>query len=444
MIGKNVGERLRELRQQRGVAVSRIPGPGLPEEEVKTIERDARDPDVAELRILSERLDCPPAFPGHGITDQQVTDLYARMGRAETALRAREVQEAGQELARLGAEPALEFLPDLRRRVGYGSARALEATGNWPAAIEQLRTLLEEACSARAEIAAALADAEVEFREQRISIALVLCRCHREAGELQAAVRVGEEALDREEPLGWTDRLVELASTLLAAYIERGDRERMTQFATQLLEEADRLGSPRAIVAASWNSAVVAHVLGDFLEADHLSNRAIRLQATLDDPLEVGRLRMCMAEYALRYALEDIGIEKVDRMLTTAHAELVAASAHPGDIASCLLSLARVDLLRGRPEQALDRGLKTVERLAGMVGPVAVEAHQLLAQVYQALGRVEEAVVAQTGAARELERMKALRRASEAWMAVADLYDGAGQPDQRHAALRQALTCVEL
>lgn len=64
MIGKNVGERLRELRQQRGVAVSRIPGPGLPEEEVKTIERDARDPDVAELRILSERLDCPPLSRG--------------------------------------------------------------------------------------------------------------------------------------------------------------------------------------------------------------------------------------------------------------------------------------------------------------------------------------------------------------------------------------------
>ena len=111
---------------------------------------------------------------------------------------------------------------------------------------------------------------------------------------------------------------------------------------------------------------------------------------------------------------------------------------------SCLLSLARVDLLRGRPERALDRGLKTVERLADVVGPVAVEAHQLLAQVYQALGRVEEAVVAQTGAARELERMKALRRAWEAWMAVADLYDGAGRPDQRHAALRQALACAEL
>ena len=89
MIGKSMGERLRELRRQRGMAVSQIPGPGLPEEEVKTIERDARDPDVAELRILPERLSRPLAFPGHGITDQQVADLYARMGRAETALRAR-------------------------------------------------------------------------------------------------------------------------------------------------------------------------------------------------------------------------------------------------------------------------------------------------------------------------------------------------------------------
>jgi tetratricopeptide (TPR) repeat protein len=444
VIGKSVGERLRALRRQRDMTVQQVAGAGLPEEEVEAIERDARAPDAAELRTLAERLGCSLAFMAHGITDRQVAGLRARMDRAEAALHAGAVQEAGQEFARLGAEPALGFLPDLRRRVGYGSALALEAVGNRSAAIEQLETLLEEACSVRAETAAVLADAEVEFREQRISIALALCRCHREMGELQAAVRVGEEALDREEPLGWTDRLVELASTLLAAYIERGDRERMTQFATQLLEEADRIRSPRAIVAASWNSAMVSYILGDPLEADHLSNRAIRLQATLDDPLKVGRLRMCMAVHALLHAVDDIDIEKVDRMLTQAHAELVAASAHPGDIASCLLSLARVDLLRGRPERALDRGLKTVERLAGVVGPVAVEAHQLLAQVYQALGRLEEAVVAQTGAARELERMKALRRASEAWMAVADLYDGAGQPDQRHAALRQALECAAL
>lgn len=444
MIGKSVGERLQALRQQRDMTVPQLSGPELPEEEVKAIERDVRDPDAAELRILAERLDCSPAFLGQGITDRQVAVLYSRTDRAEAALRAGEVRKAGQELARLGAEPALGFLPDLRRRVGYGSALALEAADNRPAAIEQLRTLLEEACSVRAETAAALADTEVELREQRISIALALCRCHCEVGEVQAAVQVGEEALEREEPLGWTDRLVELASTLLAAYIERGDRERMTQFATELLEEADRIRSPRAIVAASWNSAIVAHILGDLLEADHLSNRAMRLQATLDDPLAAGRLRMCMAEYALQHAPEDLDIEKIDRMLTTAYGELTAASAHPSDIASCLLSLARLDLLRGRPDRALDRGLKTVEQGVELVGPVAVEAHQLLAQIYQALGRVEEAVAAQTEAARELERMEALRRASEAWIAVADLYDGAGRPEQGHAALRRALACAAL
>ena len=173
---------------------------------MKTIERDARDSDVAELRILSERLDCPPAFPGTGSPTSR-WPICTRGRVARRRLCAGEVEEVRAGFARLGAEPALEFLPDLRRRVGRGSARALEVTGNWPAAIEQLRTLLEEACSARAEIEAALADVEVEFREQRMLIALRLCRCHREAGELQAAIQVGEEALDREEPrdgpTGW-------------------------------------------------------------------------------------------------------------------------------------------------------------------------------------------------------------------------------------------------
>ncbi|WP_433256685.1 hypothetical protein ACQPYK_18195 [Streptosporangium sp. CA-135522] len=421
---------------------AQIAEPELREEDVEAIENGTRDADAAELGILAERLHCSSAELEYGITDRWTAALHARVTRAETALRQSDVQTAGEELARLIAEPALRCLPDLRRRVGYGYALALEAADNRPAAIEQLTILLREACSDRAETAAALAGMEMRLREQRISIALALCRCHREVGALATAVQVGEEALERETPSGWTDRLVELASTLLAAYVERGDRERMAQFATELLEEADLLGSPRAIVAASWNSAVVARILDDPLEADLLTNRALRVQAELGDGLAMGRLRMCMAEYTLRHGPQDV--ERIERMLTDAHAELVANSAHPGDVISCLLALARVDLLREEPQAALKRALMTVEQAADVVGPVAVEAHELLAEVYRALGRLDEAALAQTAAAQALEKMTALRPASAAWMVVADLHGDAGRLDQGRAALQQALMCAAL
>lgn len=438
----NVGGRLQALRKQRGMTIAQVAEPGLREEDVAAIEDGMRDASAPEIRILADRLGCSPAELGHGITDRYVAALHARVAQAETALRQGRVEEAGQELARLIAEPALRHLPDLCRRAGYGYALALEAAGNRPAAIEQLTVALDEACSDHAETTAALAGVEAQLREQRISIALALCRCHREVGDLPSAVRVGEEALEREVPSGWTDRLVELASTLLGAYVERGDRERMAQFATDLLEEADRIGSPRAIAAASWNSAVVARILDDPLEADLLSNRALRLQAELDDGLAMGRLRMCMAQYALRHGPQDV--ERIGQMLTDAHAELVAASAHPGDIVSCRLAMARLDLLREEPQVALERTLSAVEQAAGMVGPVAVEAHELLAEVYRALGRLEKAALAQTGAAQALERMTALRPASAAWMVVADLHGDAGRPEQGRAALEQALMCAAL
>ncbi|MDP9867583.1 MULTISPECIES: helix-turn-helix domain-containing protein [Streptosporangium] len=442
MSGTDVGGRLQALRKQRGMTIAQVAEPGLREEDVAAIEGGMRDASAPEIRALADRLGCSAAELGHGITDRYVTALHTRVAQAEAALRQGEIETAGEELARLIAEPALRYLPDTRRRVGYGYALALEAADNRPAAIEQLTVMLQEACSDHAETTAALAGLEAQLREQRISIALALCRCHREVGELQAAVRVGEEALERETLSGWTDRLVELASTLLAAYVERGDRERMAHFSTELLDEADRIGSPRAIVAASWNSAVVARILGDPLEADMLSNRALRVQGELDDGLAMGRLRMCMAQYDLRHGPQDV--ERVGRMLTDAHAELVAAAAHPSDVISCLLALARLDLLREEPQAALERALATVEQAAGMVGPVAVEAHELLAEVYRALGRLEEAALAQTAAAQALERMTALWRASAAWMVVADLHGDAGEVDQGRAALEQALMCAAL
>ena len=57
---------------------------------------------------------------------------------------------------------------------------------------------------------------------------------------------------------GWTDHLIELGATLMSVYFERGDLLWAEQYATQLIAAAEKLGTPRAIVATNWNAAIVA------------------------------------------------------------------------------------------------------------------------------------------------------------------------------------------
>ncbi|MBG0825889.1 helix-turn-helix transcriptional regulator [Planomonospora sp. ID91781] len=438
MIGDSTaGWRLRTLRKQAGMTWSQLAGPEFTEDDIAAYEAGEETMSPLVLGILAERLGCSPVHLQHGVADQDMAVLRSRADRADKALRDGRLEVAVQEFTRLRSEPGLPLVPQLRWQVEYGYALALEATGDRRAAIDRLTTLLEQVGSEQVE----MADQEIRHREQRISIAVALCRCHREVGDLGAAVRVGEAALEREEPLGWTDRLVELGATLLAAYMERGQYARMAQFNEQLLEVADWIGSTRAQLAAAWNGAAVAMVLGDRDNAELLSKRALRLQEERGGRLASGRLRMFLAEHMLLHMPDDL--DRIEEMLAAAHADLIAAPAHPGDVASCELALARVDLVRGRAVQARERAQQIV-RHKDLVGPVAVEAHELLAAIDQTTGDLPGAAAAQARAAEILQAMVALPRASRAWRAAADLHGQVGAADQEHRALVQALQCAHM
>ena len=142
------------------------------------------------------------------------------------------------------ADDVLVELPALRREAELGLADAMQSCRQWSEAIELLTRVRER-------------DARVMSAQELVSVACALSRCYRHSGDLTRAVLVAEEMVDGSVRPAWSDGLVRLGVKLLAAYIERGDLLRGSQFCGELLVGAELVGDASLLasvhrVAASW------------------------------------------------------------------------------------------------------------------------------------------------------------------------------------------------
>src|SRR5690606_26094987 len=182
------------------------------------------------LELLAQKLDCSLSYLLNGVTAEQMQDIELALGYARLALENGEVQEARTRFAELLADPNLAGLTALRQDTEFGLALATEACGDIDEAIAILTRLQGEDVSP----------------ERQVEIAIALCRAYRMSDRLSEAVAVGESILGGPERPAWSDVLVELGATLLAVYLHSGDLLRARQFAAELLNAADMLGTPRA------------------------------------------------------------------------------------------------------------------------------------------------------------------------------------------------------
>jgi tetratricopeptide (TPR) repeat protein len=275
--------------------------------------------------------------------------------------------------------------------------------------------------------------------EARIGLSVTLCRLLREAGELGRAVEVGERALDRELPGGWSDRLVELGSTLLSAYLERDELTRAGTLSSELLQAAGELGTPRAVAAASWNASTLATMTGSFERARRLGRQAGAALSLVGDRRATGRLRARLATNLLMARPEEF--VRARALLMQAHADLVAGAAGQVDQAYCQLSLARTTLLAGQPHAALRQVAALLDRYPD-AGNLVADAFTLQACAHRRLGEPAAAACALRRAGEMLERMPAPGRASRVWTASAEASAAAGDLTASAGAYRRALSAA--
>ncbi|MBN6052749.1 helix-turn-helix transcriptional regulator [Nonomuraea sp. RK-328] len=421
-----VGLRIKTVRRQRGLSQAQLAHPELSDSYVSLIESGKRTPTPAVLELLAQKLDCSLSYLLNGVTAEQMEEIELALGYARLALENGEVQEARTRFAELLANHNLTGLTALRQDTEFGLALAQEACGELGEAVGRLLRLQAE------ELAA----------ERRVEIAIALCRIYRQSDRLSEAVRVGEAILAGPVRPAWTDGLVELGATLLLAYLHSGDLLRARQFAAELLNAADMLNSPRAVIAACWNAAIVAESTGHGEESLAFAERALALQSEYGQPRGLARARMGCASLKLRVRPQDT--DEVRRMLLRADEELAQTSASTLDRANVQVELARTEIMAGNLDQAVRHGRAGQELLPTTARALEAEAHLLLSRAYGGLGRLAEAQEELRVVSDWLSPLPDSRRAAGTWYAAAESMEQLGDTEGSVEAYRRALACAGL
>lgn len=417
------GGRLRRLRRERNLSQTELAGEGLSPSYISLLEAGKRAPTSAAVERLAQRLDCDPQLLTEGVRAADAAELQLQLSYAELALQSGEAAEAAERFSMLldrGTDTPESVLVAAR----WGRARALEARGDIDAAIGAYEALREEA--------------EVRPGDLPwLPCVIALCRCYREVGDLSRSIELGERARTQVEQfrLAGTDLEVELGSTLVGSYHERGDMVRARLLADQVIETAERLGTSRARGAAYWNASLVADEMGRTVEGLALAEKALALYAQGEDARSLSRLRTAYAGLLLR---QDPPRPSEARPLLEAAARQLTDTGSEVDLAYVETELARAELLLDSPDAAVDIAERALNRLGPQPRLEAARARLVLGHARFSRGEVDAALVDYARAANDLGTMGASRQAAAAWRELAEVFSSVGRKPEALDAYRRA------
>jgi transcriptional regulator with XRE-family HTH domain len=420
-----LGDRLRKLRVERGLAQSDLAREGLSASYVSLIEAGKRAPTVRALQQLAEALDTSVEYLRDGLDATFGDECRLRLDWAELALRNGNADEAVRTLGPVLAARTLDVASNWRAR--YLHAQSHEALGDLEAAILEFETLRK---TAEADPA----------RWPWLSVVVALCRCYREAGDLNYSISLAESVLGRVHELGLhgSDEHVEVAATLIGSYYERGDLSRARHLADELIRTtAD--GSPRAKGAAYWNASVVAHEQGRVGEALDLAGKAMTCMAKTANKRSYARLRLAYAALLLRQ--EPPAPEEALALLREATAALQDEGSLI-DLSYADTESARAYLQLGDPIEAVRLSQAALHRLGDRPRLETARALAVLGQALNATGDAAGAVSRLRHAAQLLELVEASKDAAPVWHELADVLDDIGSPEEAIRAYRRSLAAA--
>jgi transcriptional regulator with XRE-family HTH domain len=274
---ETIGERLKRVREERGLTQRDVAVPGVSAQYVSKIERGQRTASVKALRKLAPKLGVSARFleTGHDLSESELRDY--RLDDAELALRVGG-DDAGAE--RAFAEILDEALADgdgrsaSRARLGLGLLAA--GRSDSAGAVAALEPAVSDPWVdpvTHADAFMALGDAYVAVGRASDAIALYR-RCLADAA--------GREPRS-------TAAIVRLSTSLSAVLAEAGE----TREAHDVLEAAftgeEPPDDPRAAARFHWKVARAAAERGRFDEAQLSINRAVGLLALAEDGEQLAR-----------------------------------------------------------------------------------------------------------------------------------------------------------
>jgi len=419
-VAREFGPVLRELRHRQGLLQSDLAGPGLSASYISMLESGKRTPTPQVVAALARRLGvdvaelAPPPEP-----TELPDDVRWRLAAAEMALAGGEPAFARTAFVELVSEAGLPAV--------WGLARADEAVGDLEAALSGY---------GRAR------DLELEAGDvtRSLEATIALARCLAQTrDELRAldALTLALQGVD-EAGLTGSDQHVQALSALMGCYYSLGQFGEATRIAKDLLALVDHGGSWKARASAYWNAAGVAEAVGDMARATTYADRAVALLSEGDDERALARCTVACAWFWLRHPDAIDRLDHIEEMLTGALSRLEQCGSTV-DLSYAETELARVALLRARPDVALSWADRAVARLGTDVRAQAPDALLVRAEAQWLSGDATGARASADRLEMTLLSLPDTREAALTWRSMADLWKRMGEPDAAYQALERAL-----
>ncbi|MFJ9565908.1 helix-turn-helix domain-containing protein [Streptomyces fuscichromogenes] len=423
-----LGSRIRKQRRLKKMSQSDLAGDELSHSYISLLESGKRTPSEDVLRRIAVRLECEPAYLLECLAPDPSGSLETELSYAEMSLADGAPQVALDAFVAVRERAGEEAPAEVRSAAGFGVARSLEALGRLEEALVEYERLRD-------------GDTDGSGSVSDLAVVIALCRCYRELGDLAHAVELAESKLADLQRLGIPASVtaVELTSTLVGLYTERGDLHRAGYLASRAIEQAERLTDDRARGAAYWNASLVAHRAGRAADAVAFVRRALALYAEGEDQRAMARLRNAYAVVLLDAETPDAVAAR--EQLTLAEREL---SRHGStvDQAYCQTALARADLALDDSAGAADRARSALALLGTGHRLQTARTLLVLARAELRQGRPERAREACERAALTLEASEATRQAGFAWAELAEIQQDAGDVRGSLEAYRESLRCL--
>ncbi|MGN6253070.1 MAG: helix-turn-helix domain-containing protein [Marmoricola sp.] len=417
-----VGRRLRAARRARGLTQAQVATTGLSAAYISRLESGQRRPTEKVLDELSDRLGVGVDELLGAARSSEVDEARLLLNYAELSLESGEPAEAEakttEALERLGTSAGEELLA----RARFLHARALEAQGRLDDAIVELEALVAGGASGLL----------------RINAGIALSRALRESGDLTRAIEAGERILGQLGELGLEgcDEAVQLATTVAAAYFERGDTGHAMRICSAAITRAEAVGSPAARAAAYWNASAMQARRGQAAEAVPLAERALTLLGDGRDARNLARLRAELGR--LQLTLEPPAVEDARGNLERAAGDLSWTSATPQDRAWVEIGLARAHYLAGDIAGAQVLIERVVAETDGHAPLLTAEAKSLEGQTHAARGDIASAAASYVAAVHVLSSIGADRGAAQLWFELAEQFDEIGMTDAARDGYKRA------
>jgi len=400
---ETIGERLKRLREERGLTQRDLAAPGVSPQYVSKIERGQRTASVKALRKIAPKLGITPQYleTGSDVPEADVREFW--LDDAELALRLGEdpdTLEASLRQVLEDAEKAGQARAAIRARLVLGSLASRR--GDHEAAIGHLGTATEEAWVTPLSHADAFTTLGHSYAASG--------REHEAAELFRACVA---EALAA-EPLdaGALSRFSTYLSYVLA---DMGLLAEAREALDLALEHGRESPDTYTRIRLFWSRARLAAHEGDYYMARLAINRAIGLLEMTEDSSHLARAHLLAAEISLWEGNAADAGEHLD-----AAAQILPDDAEVQDRAYLLIQQAFVAARTGDPAAGVDHANEAIEALGEL------EDASIRGRAHWALGESFAAMGAESSARAEFTRASSLippgskhsERLLEAWQRV--------------------------